>query len=114
MLISQTIKNYTEEINKWLEFIQEKGEKIEGDYVNKEKGNNITNIKEKYINDKEERKKLIKLKTEKNINQKNDEIFVHNIRFKETCKKNQKIIYFIIFLILILLIFFFYVKIFNI
>lgn len=114
MLISQTIKNYTEEINKWLEFIQEKGEKIEGDYVNKEKGNNITNIKEKYINDKEERKKLIKLKTEKNINQKNDEIFVHNIRFKETCKKNQKIIYFIIFLILILLIFFFYVKIFHI
>ena len=60
------------------------------------------------------KKEIILLKTEKNINQKNDEIFVHNIRLKETCKKNQKIIYFIIFLILILLIFFFYVKIFHI
>ena len=61
LLISQTKKTYTEEINKWLEFIVEKGEKIEGDYVYKEniinspsdeKNNNI-NEAEKLINDNE-------------------------------------------------------------
>ena len=37
VLISQTKKSYTEETNKWLEFIQEKGQKILGDYEYKEK-----------------------------------------------------------------------------
>ena len=37
LLVSQTKKSYEEEINKWLGFIQEKGEKILGDYVCKEK-----------------------------------------------------------------------------
>lgn len=32
-LISQGKKTYTQEINKWLEFIEAKGDKIEGDYV---------------------------------------------------------------------------------
>lgn len=35
LLISQANKSYKEEINKWLEFIGEKGEIIEGDYINK-------------------------------------------------------------------------------
>ena len=33
MIISQTKKSYTEEVEKWLQFLQEKGEKIEGDYI---------------------------------------------------------------------------------
>ena len=33
LIISQTKKNYHDEVNKWFEFIQEKGEKIEGDYI---------------------------------------------------------------------------------
>lgn len=37
LLISQTKKSYTEEVDKWLEFLQEKGDKIEGDYVYIEK-----------------------------------------------------------------------------
>ena len=61
LLISQTKKTYTEEINKWLEFIVEKGEKIEGDYIYKEsiinfpsdeKNNNIDET-EKLINNNE-------------------------------------------------------------
>ena len=36
-LISQGKKSYTQEINKWFQFIEEKGEKIEGDYVYKPK-----------------------------------------------------------------------------
>ena len=36
-LISQTKKNFQEEVTKWLQFIEEKGEKIEGDYVYKPK-----------------------------------------------------------------------------
>ena len=36
-LISQGKKTYTQEINKWLQFIEEKGDKIEGDYVYKPK-----------------------------------------------------------------------------
>ena len=36
-LISQGKKSYTEEINKWFQFIEEKGEKIEGDYIYKPK-----------------------------------------------------------------------------
>lgn len=41
-LISQGKKSYAEEINKWLQFIEEKGEKIEGDYVYKPKKRNIS------------------------------------------------------------------------
>ena len=36
-LISQGKKTYIQEINKWFQFIEEKGEKIEGDYVYKPK-----------------------------------------------------------------------------
>jgi len=39
-LISQGKKSYTEEINKWFQFIEEKGEKIEGDYIYKPKKKN--------------------------------------------------------------------------
>ena len=64
LLISQTKKSYTEEINKWLEFIVEKGEKIEGDYVYRkkiidspsdDKNNNIDET-EKLIDDNEKYK----------------------------------------------------------
>ena len=41
-LISQGKKSYKEEVNKWLQFIAEKGEKIEGDYVYKPKKKNIS------------------------------------------------------------------------
>ena len=35
VLLSQSKKIYEQEINKWLEFIEEKGDKIEGDYIYK-------------------------------------------------------------------------------
>ena len=82
ILISQTKKSYTEEINKWLEFIQEKGEKIIGDYIYKEKeiktpldklseGSDNTND----INNMDETEKLI----DKNEEEKN----------KIICKENE-------------------------
>ena len=36
-LISQSKKSYTSEVNKWLEFIEKNGDKIEGDYIYKPK-----------------------------------------------------------------------------
>ena len=79
ILISQAKKSYTEEINKWHEFIQEKCEKIIGNYIYKEKAiktpldilsegnddnNDINNMDEteKLIdkNEEEKRKLLVK------------------------------------------------------
>ena len=37
MLISQTKKSFADEMNKWIQFIQEKGDKVEGDYIYKPK-----------------------------------------------------------------------------
>ena len=34
-LISQSKKSFAQEVNKWLEFIEENGDKIEGDYIYK-------------------------------------------------------------------------------
>ena len=69
VLISQSKKSYTEETNKWLEFIQEKGEKIIGDYEFKEKI--IKNPSEKFEDNKhnihiniDENEKLICIKKE--------------------------------------------------
>ena len=47
ILISQTKKSYTEEVEKWLEFIEEKGDKILGDYISKEKEEESLKDKEK-------------------------------------------------------------------
>ena len=105
ILISQTKKNYIEEIDKWFEFIQEKGEKVEGDYIRNEKLN-FTNDKINY-NDYNETLELIK----KNTNEKKEEISVYNINFKKSCKKYRIITYILIILILYLFIFYFlYIK----
>ena len=105
ILISQTKKNYIEEIDKWFEFIQEKGEKVEGDYIRKEKLN-FTNDKINY-NDNNETLELIK----KNTNEKKEEISVYNISFKKSCKKYRILTYISIILILYLFIFYFlYIK----
>ena len=52
ILVSQTKKSYTEEIEKWLDFIQEKGITVEGDYTFEEKGENIPEDKNKNIKQK--------------------------------------------------------------
>ena len=52
ILISQTKKSYTEEIEKWLDFIQEKGLTVEGDYAYEEKVENFPEDKNKNIKKK--------------------------------------------------------------
>jgi len=52
ILVSQTKKSYTEEIEKWLDFIQEKGITVEGDYAFEEKGANLPEDKNKNIKQK--------------------------------------------------------------
>ena len=49
ILVSQTKKSYTEEIEKWLDFIKEKGIEVEGDYVYEEKGENLPKDKNKNV-----------------------------------------------------------------
>lgn len=52
ILVSQTKKSYTEEIEKWLDFIKEKGIEVEGDYVYEEKVENLPKDKNKNITKK--------------------------------------------------------------
>ena len=74
-LISQGKKSFTQEINKWLEFIQEKGEKIEGDYVYKPK---------KRRNSNGDKFKALGHGVEKEISQmKNDK---HIVEFSDFCR----------------------------
>ena len=98
LLISQTKKSYSEEINKWLEFIAEKGEKIEGDYVYKEKIINSPSNEKK--NNIDETKKL------NNINEKCKGELISNGKnnFKLFIKFNKSII--LIGLVLLLIIYF--------
>ena len=62
ILTSQTKKSYTEEIEKWLDFIQEKGIIVEGDYAYEEKVENLPGDKNK--NDTKSKKSFI---NEKNV-----------------------------------------------
>jgi hypothetical protein len=79
ILISQTKKSYTEEIEKWLDFIQEKGLTIGGEYAYEEKVENLSEDKNK------------------NIKQKNDIINEKNVIFIA--------IFFMVFSLLITIIF---------
>ena len=74
-LISQGRKSYLQEINKWLQFIEEKGDKIEGDYVYKPK---------KSKNSLGEKFKALSHGVEKEISQmKNDK---HIVDFWDFCE----------------------------
>lgn len=97
MLISQTKKTYNEEINKWLKFIVEKGETIEGDYVYKERTNNSPSDEKN--NNIDETEKLI------NNNEKCKDYLVSNGENNEKLynKFNKSIIIIIIALLLLIL-----------
>ena len=74
-LISQGKKSYSQEINKWLQFIEEKGDKIEGDYIFKPK---------KSKNSFGEKFKVLSHGIEKEISQmKNDK---HIVDFSDFCQ----------------------------
>ena len=74
-LISQSKKSYEHEITKWLQFIGEKGEKIEGDYVYKPK---------KRKNSFGEKHRALSHGIEKEISQmKNDK---HIVEFSDFCE----------------------------
>ena len=73
-LISQGKKTFTQEINKWLQFIEEKGDKIEGDYVYKPK---------KRKNSLGEKHRALSHGVEKEISQMNKE--KHIVDFKDFC-----------------------------
>ena len=66
LIISQTKKNYLDEVNKWFEFIKEKGEIIEGDYIYENKKTEI--LVDKLNNNNDEEKIIIikESKLEKN------------------------------------------------
>ena len=74
-LISQGRKTYTQEINKWFQFIEEKGDKIEGDYVYKPK---------KRKNSFGDKHKSLSHGVEKEISQMNNE--KHIVDFSDFCK----------------------------
>ena len=74
-LISQGRKTYTQEINKWFQFIEEKGDKIEGDYVYKPK---------KRKNSFGDKHKSLSHGVEKEISQMNNE--KHVVDFSDFCK----------------------------
>ena len=74
-LISQGRKTYTQEINKWFQFIEEKGDKIEGDYVYKPK---------KRKNSFGDKYKSLSHGVEKEISQMNNE--KHVVDFSDFCK----------------------------
>ena len=66
LIISQTKKNYLDDVNKWFEFIKEKGEIIEGDYIYENKKTEI--LVDKLNNNNDEEKIIIikEFKLEKN------------------------------------------------
>ena len=101
LISSQTKTSYTEEINKWLEFIQEKGEHIEGDYIVKEKelDNNNQNINENKEN--EDKKKDNKDKKSVDFN---------NLYEKLSKKVDKKTISLFVLLLAIIVAYFIYIK----
>ena len=74
-LISQGRKSYNQEINKWFQFIEEKGDKIEGDYVYRPK---------KRKNSFGDKHKSLSHGVEKEISQMNNE--KHIVDFSDFCK----------------------------
>ena len=87
LLISQTKTSYTNEVNKWLEFIQEKGEKIEGDYIYKPKKTETFILGSDSNNsDKEKTPLLNETETEKEKEKNNEECNIGYKEFTDNCK----------------------------
>ena len=83
IIISQTKKSYSDEINKWLEFIQDKGEIIKGDYLYKENTiNSPFDEKINNINHNEREKKS------SNLNSENKEKIDNNYKIIEKNYRN--------------------------
>lgn len=98
LISSQTKTSYTEEIKKWLEFIQEKGEHIEGDYVFK--GKELDNIHQNNDNNKEnEDKEKVKKKVD-----------INYLYEKVSKKMDKRTISIIVLLLAIIITYFIYKK----
>ena len=96
LISSQTKTSYTEEINKWLEFIQEKGEHIEGDYVFKRK--EVDNNNQNKNKENEDKKKTL------------ENVELNNLYEKIRKKMDRKTISIIVLFLAIIIAYFIYVK----
>ena len=114
-LISQSKKSYNQEVTKWFEFIQEKGDKIEGDYVYRpKKRKNSVDSKHRLLSHGVE-KEISQIRNEKHIVEFSDFCFdifngirkyfkiMYEYYFREFDKKTRFILgcFFIIFILLL-------------
>ena len=101
LISSQTKTSYTEEINKWLEFIQEKGEHIEGDYVLKEK-----ELDQNKNDNKENEEKNKDNKDKKSM----ENVDINKLYEKLSKKLDKKTISIIVLILAIIIAYFIYIK----